>query len=145
MALLLLGACTCGGDVCENVDASSAVAPGTAADFKQNVRDRVLFAFDSAKVQDSAKSVLDQQAAWFKVHTAATATVEGHCDSRGSAEYNLALGEKRAHAASDYLKHQGVDNSRLKIVSYGKNKQPVADATTEEQHAQNRAAITVVN
>ena len=144
-ALLLLAACECGTDTCQKVDTATAVTPGTAADFKQNIRDRAFFGFDSAKLQPSAEEVLKQQAAWLKVHNATTASVTGHCDSRGSAEYNLALGQKRAQAAADCLAHCGVEKTRLKTVSYGKEQQPVPNATTEEQHAQNRVAVTVIN
>ncbi len=145
-ALALLAACECGSDnVCQKVDATTAVTPGTAADFKQNIRDRVFFAFDSAKIQTSGEEVLKQQAAWFKVHNNTTANITGHCDCRGSTEYNLALGEKRARAASDSLGQLGVEKHRLKVISYGKEQQPVPSASTEEQHAQNRVAVTVVN
>jgi peptidoglycan-associated lipoprotein len=143
---LLLAACECGSDsMCQKIDATTAVTPGTSADFRQNIRDRVFFAYDSTKVQPSGEDVLKQQAAWFKVHQNTSAVVEGHCDVRGSTEYNMALGHKRAQAAQAELKKFGVEDSRLKVISYGKERPQVANATDEIGHAQNRVAVTVVN
>jgi peptidoglycan-associated lipoprotein len=140
---LLLGACECS-DVCQNVDASQSAAPGTPGDFKQNIRDRVFFTFDSSKVSADAEKILEAQAGWMKVHQATTATVEGKCDARGTTEYNLALGKRRADATSKELVKLGVAQSRLKTISYGKDKLEVV-GDTEEAHAQNRVAITVIN
>lgn len=146
--LALLAACSCGTETCQNVDGSMGGASGNAGDFKQNVRDRVYYSFDSAKLTPEAHAILDQQAAWFKVHSskesAPKAIIEGHCDQRGSVEYNLALGEHRAHAAHDYLVDKGVSKDVLSVKSYGKNNPPVPDASDEKGYAQNRVAITVV-
>ncbi len=141
---LVLTACETGNTDSQNVSVGCAPAPGTAEDFKANIRDRVFFAFDKSTISDDAKKTLEAQAAWLKTHAATTATVEGHTDVRGTREYNLALGARRAEAAKAGLAGMGVDVNRLKTISYGKDR-PQAVGTTEEVHAQNRVAITVIN
>jgi peptidoglycan-associated lipoprotein len=137
---LLMAACS---NTCD-VEQESGIVPGSAEDFKTNVPDRVYFDFDSSKVSDSAKKRLEAQACWFKTYGATKATVEGHTDIRGTAEYNMALGNSRANSAAKTLKDLGVDGSRLTVVSYGKER--VADTgTTEEAHAKNRRAVTVID
>jgi peptidoglycan-associated lipoprotein len=137
---LLMAACS---STCD-VEQEGAVTPGSAEDFKTNVPDRVYFDFDSSKVSDSAKKRLEAQACWLKTYGSTKATVEGHADIRGTAEYNMALGNSRANAASKVLKDLGIDSSRLTVVSYGKER--VADTgTTEEAHAKNRRAVTVID
>lgn len=142
---LVLTACETGNNAdSQNVSVGRAPAPGTAEDFKANIRDRVFFAFDKSTISDDAKKTLEAQAAWLKTHSATTATVEGHADERGTREYNLALGARRAEAAKSGLAGMGVDANRLKTISYGKDR-PQAVGKTEEVHAQNRVAITVIN
>ncbi len=140
---LLIAACETSGDS-QNVTVGSAATPGTAADFKANIKDRVFFAYDKATVSEDAKKVLEAQAAWLKTYSTTSATIEGKTDARGTAHYNMALGARRADAAKKTLASLGVDASRLKTISYGKEKLEVA-GDTEEAHAQNRVAITVIN
>jgi peptidoglycan-associated lipoprotein len=139
----LLAACECAPDATE-VNVGSAPQPGTAEDFKQNIKDRVYFAFDKSNVSAESKRTLEAQAGWFKTYSNTTATVEGHCDSRGTREYNLALGARRATSAKNELAKMGVDAKRIKTMSYGKDRLQVP-GDTEDAHAQNRVAITVVN
>lgn len=140
---VLLAGCECSPEA--NMEAGSAPVPGSAEDFKANVKDRVFFAFNKQNISAESNRVLEAQAAWFKTYPNTSAVVEGHADSRGTREYNLALGKRRAHAAMHDLVKHGVHKDRLKTVSYGKDRPFIADATSEEAHAQNRVAVTVVN
>ncbi|QYE34868.1 peptidoglycan-associated lipoprotein Pal [Polymorphobacter sp. PAMC 29334] len=118
--------------------------PGSIADFKATSgSDTVLFAYDSYDVDDTAKAVLGKQAEWLARYPSVKVTVEGHTDERGTREYNLALGDRRASAAKNFLAAQGVNSSRIATISYGKER-PVADGTDEAAYAQNRRAVTVV-
>jgi peptidoglycan-associated lipoprotein len=108
------------------------------------VQDRVLFGYDSADLNDETKKILDTQVSWLKSDSGIKITIEGHCDERGTREYNIALGEKRANAAKKYLTSNGVDAARIKIISYGKER-PAFFGTNEEILAKNRRAVTVVN
>ncbi len=121
-----------------------AIEPGSEQDLKVNVGDRVFFAFDRYDLRPDARATLQKQATWLKVHQSVTITVEGHADERGTREYNLALGERRANSAADYLKSLGVEGSRIAIISYGKER-PVDPASNEAAWAKNRRAVTVVN
>lgn len=139
----LLAGCECGPE--QEVNTSSAPQPGTAEDFKQNIKDRVFFAYNKSNVSAESARVIEAQAGWLKTYPNTTATIEGHCDNRGTREYNLALAARRAHSAQKELSKNGVDKARLKTISYGKDRPIVADAQTEDQHAQNRVAITNIN
>lgn len=108
------------------------------------VQDRVLFGYDSSDLNDETKKILDTQVSWLKSDAGIKITIEGHCDERGTREYNIALGEKRANAAKKYLTSNGVDAARIKILSYGKER-PAFFGTSEEILAKNRRAVTVVN
>lgn len=108
------------------------------------VQDRILFDYDSSSVSDDAKKILDTQVSWLKSDSGIKVTIEGHCDERGTREYNLALGEKRANAVKNYLVENGIDVSRLKTISYGKER-PAFFGATEGNFAKNRRAVTVVN
>lgn len=119
-------------------------APGTQEDFEINVGDRVFFAFDSSTLDDDARATLDRQAAWLQQYLSITVTIEGHTDERGTREYNLALGERRATAAKNYLVALGVDADRLLTISYGEER-PVDPGTDEIAFRQNRRAVTVIN
>ncbi|HEX2528094.1 MAG TPA: peptidoglycan-associated lipoprotein Pal [Geminicoccus sp.] len=123
---------------------SATATPGTQADLEQNVGDRVLFGFDSTVLDEEARSILQRQAAWFQQFGTVAATIEGHTDERGTREYNLALGERRATAAARYLESLGVSGSRLTTISYGKDR-PADPGSDETAWAQNRRAVTVVN
>jgi peptidoglycan-associated lipoprotein len=122
---------------------SGTVRPGTQADLEQNVGDRVFFGYDSSVLTSEGQSTLERQAAWLKQYPTVNITVEGHCDERGTREYNIALGERRANAAKNYLVSLGVDSSRLSVVSYGKER-PAVLGSTEESYAQNRRSVSVV-
>jgi len=108
------------------------------------VEDRVFFSSNSSSIEEDAKKILDLQAQWLKSDESINVTIEGHCDERGTREYNIALGEKRAFAVKKYLKQLGVAESRIKIISYGKER-PAFFGNSEEIHNKNRRAVTVVN
>ncbi|MBU3656306.1 MAG: peptidoglycan-associated lipoprotein Pal, partial [Alphaproteobacteria bacterium] len=118
-------------------------APGTAADFVVNVGDRVFFDFDKSDIKSDAQQVLDRQAAWLKQYASTKVVIEGHCDERGTREYNLALGERRATAAKNYLVSKGIDAKRLQTISYGKER-PAVLGSNEASWSQNRRSVTVV-
>ncbi len=128
----------------EKAAGSMGAGAGTAEDFKANVPDRVYFRFAHHDLSPDARRVLDQQAAWLKTHSATQATVEGHCDVRGTSDYNRALGERRAHSAKEALVGAGVDPMRVQTISYGKDR-PIDPSHTPEAHARNRTAVTVIN
>ncbi|MFN3944227.1 MAG: peptidoglycan-associated lipoprotein Pal [Allosphingosinicella sp.] len=122
----------------------TAPLPGSRADFLQNVRsDRVFFAFDSYSLDAEARGVLDQQAQWLTRNPNVRVTIEGHADERGTREYNLALGDRRANAARNYLESRGIAASRIQTISWGKER-PEALGSNESAWAQNRRAVTVV-
>ncbi|HUC17226.1 MAG TPA: peptidoglycan-associated lipoprotein Pal [Acetobacteraceae bacterium] len=118
-------------------------APGSEQDLVQNVGDRVFYAFDQSLLSSEAQATLDRQAAWLAKYPQVKVLIAGNCDDRGTEEYNLALGGRRANAARDYLVAKGVDASRIQTISYGKDR-PVALGDNEQAWAQNRNAITSV-
>ena len=115
-----------------------------ARDFVENTTDTVFFAFDSSSLSAEAQAALDTQVAWLKKHDDVNVIVQGHCDDRGTREYNLALGERRANAVKQYLVSQGIEESRISTISYGKER-PAVLGNNEAAWAQNRRAITVVS
>jgi peptidoglycan-associated lipoprotein len=122
----------------------NAEVPGSAADFvAQAGSDTVLFPFDSYELDDEAKTILGKQAEWLARYPGIKVTIEGHTDERGTREYNLALGDRRATAAKNFLAAQGVATSRMTTISYGKER-PVAEGTDEAAFARNRRAVSVV-
>ena len=116
----------------------------TAADKLIAVGDRVLFDYDSAKLDSSSLILLDAQSRFLRVNTDLKIIIEGHCDERGTREYNLALGEQRATAVRDYLVIQGIDSDRIKVISYGKEKLAVV-GSNNMAWSKNRRAVTVLN
>ncbi len=118
--------------------------PGSQEDLVYNVGDRVFFDFDKFDIKPADRETLTRQAAWLQKFPAVTVTIEGHCDERGTREYNLALGERRAQAVKDYLISLGVDPARVATISYGKERL-VELGHTEAAWSQNRRGITVVN
>ncbi len=118
--------------------------PGSQQDLAATAGDRIFFAFDSAEITPEARLVLQRQAEWLKRYPNVTVTIEGHADERGTREYNLALGERRAQAARNVLVALGISSARLSTISYGKER-PAVPGSTEEAYAQNRRAVTVVN
>jgi peptidoglycan-associated lipoprotein len=124
---------------------TSGAVPGSAADFaQQSGSDRVFFAYDSYELDDAARSTLNRQAQWLQKYPNVRITVEGHADERGTREYNLALGDRRANAAKNYLAAQGVSAGRISTISYGKER-PAVQGSDEESYAQNRRAVTVIS
>ena len=119
-------------------------AKQTPADKLIAVGDRVLFDYDSAKLDSSAKILLDAQSRFLRANTDLNFIVEGHCDERGTREYNLALGEQRATAVRDYLVIQGIDPDRIKVISYGKEK-PAVVGSNGMAWSKNRRAVTVID
>ncbi len=118
--------------------------PGSRADFIQSVpSDRVFFALDSHTLTAEGRSVLDAQAQWLNTNARVNVTIEGHADERGTREYNLALGERRANAVRLYLESRGVASGRLQTVTYGKER-PEAFGSDEASHSRNRRSVTVV-
>ncbi len=148
-AVALLGACSDSSDstAATGTGASAAgsagPAPGSQEDLVANVGDRVLFAFDSSTLSSDARSTLDRQSGWLGRYPQVSVQVAGNTDNRGTEEYNLALGQRRANAARDYLVARGVSSARINTISYGKDR-PVALGDNEEAWAQNRNAITSV-
>ncbi len=117
--------------------------PKSVAYFNQRVGDRVLFAVDQSTLSDTARMTLNGQAAWLKTNPDYAIIIEGHADEQGTREYNLALGARRASSVQDYLISQGVAPSRMRTVSYGKER-PIAVCSEESCFAQNRRAVTVL-
>jgi len=119
------------------------IVPGSVQDFQVNVGDRVFFAFDKSDLDDRAHAVLQKQAAWLQRYGTVILTVEGHSDERGTREYNIGLGARRAQAVKDYLTSLGVSTARLETISYGKER-PVCIESTEPCWAQNRRGVSVI-
>jgi peptidoglycan-associated lipoprotein len=125
------------------------MVPGSASDprspayFNQTVGDRVLFNVDQSTLTDIGRSTLDGQAQWLMTNSDYQAVIEGHADEQGTREYNLALGARRANAAQEYLVSRGVPASRLRVVSYGKER-PIEICSSESCYAKNRRAVTVL-
>ena len=121
----------------------ASIRPGSQEDLVVNVGDRVYFGYDKFNLKADASKTLDKQAAWLKTNPSVTVTIEGHCDERGTREYNLALGERRANSVKEYLVLLGVNPARLKTISYGKER-PVAMGSNEAAWGQNRRGVTRV-
>ena len=118
-------------------------AAGSQEDLVVNVGDRVFFGYDQYTIKARARGTLERQAAWLRRNASATITVEGHCDERGTREYNLGLGQRRADAVKKYLVALGVAENRIATISYGKER-PVAMGSNETAWSQNRRAVTTV-
>jgi peptidoglycan-associated lipoprotein len=118
--------------------------PGSAQDFTVNVGDRIFFDTDSSVIRSDGQATLGKQAVWLNQYKNYRITIEGHADERGTREYNLALGARRAAATRDFLISKGVAGSRMKTISYGKER-PVAVCDDISCWSQNRRAVTVLN
>jgi peptidoglycan-associated lipoprotein len=139
---LALGACAHNNP--DNLAAGyGAAGPGSAQEFSQTVGDRVFFDTDQTDLSQTAQATLDKQAAWLNQYNRYSFTIEGHADERGTREYNFALGSRRAQAVHDYLAAKGVSPSRMKTISYGKER-PVAVCDDISCWSQNRRAVTVL-
>jgi peptidoglycan-associated lipoprotein len=122
---------------------TSSVVAGSEQDLKVNVGDTVHFEFNAYNIKDEDKGTLQRQAAWLQKYPAVRVTVEGDCDERGTREYNLALGARRANAVKEYLVSLGVSSGRVDTISYGKE-HPICTESTEDCWAQNRRGVTSV-
>jgi len=123
---------------------TTSIRPGSKEDFQQNVGDRVFFAFDKSDISAEAAQTLAKQAAWLKQYPNVTLTVEGHCDERGTREYNLALGERRANSVKKALVAAGIAANRVSTISYGKER-PAVVGSNDAAYSQNRRGVSVVN
>jgi peptidoglycan-associated lipoprotein len=123
---------------------AGAATPGSAQDFVVNVGDRVFFETDSTDLTAQSRATLDRQAQWLNQYSRYTFTIEGHADERGTREYNIALGARRAAVVQDYLASRGIAANRMKTISYGKER-PVAVCDDISCWSQNRRAVTVIN
>ena len=134
-----------GGDV-DAASSSTAsggdITAGTQEDLIVNVGDRVFFEFDSSELTVDAQATLDAQAAWLQQYPDTNITIEGHADERGTREYNLALGERRANAAKDYLMTYGISSDRISVLSYGKER-PVDSGSNPLAWSKNRRSVTL--
>jgi peptidoglycan-associated lipoprotein len=141
-AVSLLAACSSHGS-----DSSSSGSGSTATSMRDPLSggggDRIFFDFDQAVIRDDARPTLDSQADWLNRNKTVNVQIAGDCDERGTEEYNIALGNRRAYAAETYLAAKGVAQSRMTTISFGKDR-PIAQGSTEEAWAQNRNAITSV-
>jgi peptidoglycan-associated lipoprotein len=151
--LLLLAACSSTPPATNNAggqnggagqSTSSTIVPGSSQDFVQNVGDRVFFDTDKSSIKAEGQETLQRQAQWLAKYPNVTITVEGHCDDRGTREFNLALGERRAQAVRNALVSLGVQANRVKTISYGKER-PAVVGDNEAAWAQNRRGVTVIN
>ena|ERR1700742_2876453 len=122
---------------------SSNIVPGSAEDLRVNVGDTVHFDYDKYEVLEADRAVLQRQASWLAKYPSVKVTVEGHCDERGTREYNLALGARRANAVKEYLVSLGVSGGRVETISYGKEK-PMCTESDESCYAQNRRGVTAI-
>ena len=126
-----------------STSSEASIVPGSQEDLIVNVGDRVFFDYDSAELDADAQELLQHQAAWFREHGIVEVTIEGHCDERGTREYNLALGEKRAQAVKNYLSSLAIFPA-INTISYGKER-PAVIGSHDGAWAQNRRSVTIVN
>lgn len=149
-AMFILSACdsmpgsSSGGKNSYGSASSGPATPGTQDDLVQNVGDRVFFELDSSVLSSEAQQTLERQAQWLKQYPSVNVTVEGHCDERGTREYNIALGERRATAVKSYLVGVGVTANRISTISYGKER-PAVIGSDESAWGQNRRGVTVLS
>jgi peptidoglycan-associated lipoprotein len=135
-------------DVASNEEAttvdSGSINPGSQEDLIVNVGDRVFFNYDSSELDSDAQELLQDQVAWLKQYSDVSVIIEGHCDERGTREYNLALGEKRAQSVKNYIISLGISSDRVSTISYGKER-PAVVGSNDGAWAQNRRSVTIIN
>jgi len=134
----------CAKNADQNAMAGGAATPGSQQDFVVNVGDRVFFETDSSELTDQARATLDKQSQWLNNYNRYSFTVEGHADERGTREYNIALGARRAETVRQYLVSRGIASQRMRTISYGKER-PVALCNDISCWSQNRRAVTVLD
>jgi peptidoglycan-associated lipoprotein len=142
MAVLAIAACAKKDD--QSAMGGASAAPGSQQDFVVNVGDRVFFDTDSSELSDQARATLDKQAQWLNNYNRYSFTIEGHADERGTREYNIALGARRAETVREYLISRGLAATRMRTISYGKER-PVALCNDISCWSQNRRAVTVLD
>ena len=140
-ATLILSACSTA-KKSGNIDGDVYTGKETVKYLASGVPDRIFFATNKSKLTTASRDTLRKQATWMRKNKDVTVTVEGHADERGTREYNLALGERRANAAKDYLMTYGVSGKRISVISYGKER-PVNPANSPLAWSQNRRSVTV--
>ncbi len=143
-AAILVAACAQNPTDQAGVGAGASATPGSAQDFVVNVGDRVFFETDSTELTMQSRTTLDKQAQWLSLYNRYAFTIEGHADERGTREYNIALGARRAQTVREYLIARGVEASRMRTISYGKER-PVAVCNDISCWSQNRRSVTVLN
>lgn len=121
----------------------STVVPGSVQDFRVNVGDTVHFEYDKYAITSEDRDILQRQASWLRKYPQVRVSIEGHCDERGTREYNLALGARRANAVKEYLVSLGVSSARMDTISYGKER-PMCTESNESCWAQNRRGVTTI-
>ena len=147
LAAVLAVALSMGACANKNIGAdsmASAATPGSQQDFVVNVGDRVFFESDQTDLSPQATATLDKQIQWLQTYPRYQFTIEGHADERGTREYNIALGARRAQSVKAYMLSRGIDGSRMRTISYGKER-PVAVCNDISCWSQNRRAVTVLN
>jgi peptidoglycan-associated lipoprotein len=137
------GSANAGSTIKRKADGSIDYPDGSKEEFANEIGDRVFFGYDQYGLQSEGRATLTEQAQWLKKYPNFAIVVEGHCDERGTREYNLALGERRSNAVKSFLVSQGVPSSRVKTISYGKEK-PAVSGANDASWAQNRRGVTVV-
>ena len=143
-AMLGLTVAGCANKPADQAGLASAAAPGSQQDFVVNVGDRVFFETDSTELTPQARATLEKQAQWLQSYSQYAFTLEGHADERGTREYNIALGARRAQTVREYLASRGVSPQRMRTISYGKER-PVAVCNDISCWSQNRRAVTLLN
>ncbi len=143
-AALAISACANKPEEAAQANAAGMATPGSQQDFVVNVGDRVFFETDQTELTPQSRATLDKQAQWLTNYGQYTFTIEGHADERGTREYNIALGARRAQGVRDYLISRGIAVNRMRTISYGKER-PVAVCNDISCWSQNRRAVTVLN
>jgi peptidoglycan-associated lipoprotein len=144
LGVLALGACANNPTGQQQAGVAGAAVPGSAQDFVVNVGDRVFFETDSTELTPQARTTLDKQAQWLQHYNRYSFTIEGHADERGTREYNIALGARRAQVTREYLISRGIESHRMRTISFGKER-PVAVCNDISCWSQNRRAVTVLS
>ncbi len=132
------------GTIVETSPETASIEPGSQEDLIVNVGDRVFFNYDSSELDSDAQELLQDQVAWLKQYSNVSVIVEGHCDERGTREYNLALGEKRAQSVKNYLINLGISPDRVSTISYGKER-PDVEGSYDDAWTKNRRSVTTLD